>query len=58
MMGAMTVVLSMTTVNVAFPDIMGAFGIGRDKAQLLSSGVLGGNDGGNGFGRLVHLYLW
>ena len=40
MMGAMTVVLSMTTVNVAFPDIMGAFGIGRDKAQLLSSGYL------------------
>ena len=40
MVGAMTVVLSMTTVNVAFPDIMGAFGIGRDKAQLLSSGYL------------------
>jgi DHA2 family multidrug resistance protein len=38
MVGAMTVVLSMTTVNVAFPDIMGAFSIGRDKAQLLSSG--------------------
>jgi len=38
MIGAMTVVLSMTTVNVAFPDIMGAFGIGRDEAQLLSSG--------------------
>ncbi len=38
MMGAMTVVLSMTTVNVAFPDIMGAFSIGRDQAQLLSSG--------------------
>ncbi|MDP6389689.1 MAG: DHA2 family efflux MFS transporter permease subunit [Alphaproteobacteria bacterium] len=38
MVGAMTVVLSMTTVNVAFPDIMGAFGIGRDQAQLLSSG--------------------
>ena len=40
MVGAMTVVLSMTTVNVAFPDIMGAFGIGRDKAQLLSSGYM------------------
>ncbi len=38
MLGAMTVVLSMTTVNVAFPDIMGAFGIGREEAQLLSSG--------------------
>ncbi len=40
MVGAMTVVLSMTTVNVAFPDIMGAFSIGRDKAQLLASGYL------------------
>jgi EmrB/QacA subfamily drug resistance transporter len=38
MVGSMTVVLSMTTVNVAFPDIMGAFSIGREKAQLLSSG--------------------
>lgn len=38
MLGAMTVVLSMSTVNVAYPDIMGAFGIGRDRAQLLSSG--------------------
>ena len=38
MVGAMTVVLSMTTVNVAYPDIMGAFGISRDRAQLLSSG--------------------
>lgn len=36
--GSMTVVLSMTTVNVAFPDIMGAFSVGREKAQLLSSG--------------------
>ena len=38
MLGAMTMVLSQTTVNVAFPDIMGAFGIGRDEAQWLSSG--------------------
>jgi DHA2 family multidrug resistance protein len=38
MIGSMTVVLSMTTVNVAYPDIMGAFSIGREKAQLLSSG--------------------
>ncbi len=34
----MTVVLAQTTVNVAFPDIMGAFSIGRDQAQWLSSG--------------------
>lgn len=38
MLGAMTMVLSQTTVNVAFPDIMGAFGIGREEAQWLSSG--------------------
>ena len=38
MLGAMTMVLSQTTVNVAFPDIMGAFGIGRNEAQWLSSG--------------------
>ena len=40
MVGAMTVVLSMSSVNVAFPNIMGAFSIGRDKAQLLSSGYM------------------
>jgi len=38
MIGATTVVLAQTTVNVAFPDIMGAFSIGRDQAQWLSSG--------------------
>lgn len=34
----MTVALASQTVNVAFPDIMGAFGIGRDQAQLLATG--------------------
>ena len=34
----MTMTLGATTVNVAFPDIMGAFGIGRDQAQLISTG--------------------
>ena len=29
----MTVILASSTVNVAFPDIMGAFGIGRDQAN-------------------------
>jgi len=37
-MGAMTGGLASTTVNVAFPDLMGAFGLGRDQAQLLSTG--------------------
>lgn len=36
--GAMTGGLASTTVNVAFPDLMGAFGLGRDQAQLLSTG--------------------
>lgn len=36
--GAMTGGLASTTVNVAFPDLMGAFGMGRDQAQLLSTG--------------------
>ena len=39
--GGMTVILASSTVNVAFPDIMGAFGIGRDQAQLLSTGYFG-----------------
>lgn len=38
MLGGMTAILASSTVNVAFPDIMGAFGIGRDQAQLLTTG--------------------
>lgn len=33
-------VLSSTIVNVALPAMMGAFGMGQDKAQLLSAGFL------------------
>jgi len=40
-LGGMTVILASSTVNVAFPDIMGAFGIGRDQAQLMSTGYFG-----------------
>lgn len=40
MMATITVVLSSTIVNVALPDIMGAFGIGQDKAQWISTGFL------------------
>ena len=32
--------LTTTSVNVAIPDIMGAFGIGQDRAQWLSTGTL------------------
>jgi len=37
MVGVLSMVLAMTTVNVAVPDIMGAFGIGQDMAQWMSS---------------------
>lgn len=40
MLGTISSVLTTTIVNVAIPDIMGAFGIGQDKAQWLSTGAL------------------
>ncbi|MEJ7930498.1 DHA2 family efflux MFS transporter permease subunit [Ramlibacter sp. AN1015] len=40
MMGTIATILTSTIVNVALPDIMGAFGMGQDKAQLLSTGFL------------------
>src|SRR5215813_13321368 len=40
MVGVLGMVLSMTTVNVAVPDVMGAFGIGQDQAQWMSSAYM------------------
>jgi DHA2 family multidrug resistance protein len=40
MVGIVAMVLAMTTVNVAVPDVMGAFGIGQDIAQLMSSAYM------------------
>lgn len=40
MAGTISAVLTTTSVNVAIPDIMGAFGIGQDRAQWLSTGTL------------------
>ena len=40
MIGSLSAMLTTTTVNVAIPDIMGAFGIGQDRAQWLSTGAL------------------
>ena len=40
MMGTIATILTATIVNVALPDIMGAFGMGQDRAQLLSTGFL------------------
>jgi len=38
--GSISMVLSSTIVNVAFPDIMGAFGVGQDQAQWASTAFL------------------
>src|SRR5215475_5390988 len=40
MTGVVSMVLAMTTVNVAVPDVMGAFGIGQDQAQWMSSAYM------------------
>ena len=40
MLATFSTVLTATSVNVALPDIMGAFGMGLDKVQLLSTGFL------------------
>jgi EmrB/QacA subfamily drug resistance transporter len=40
MLGTVSATLTTTSVNVAIPDIMGAFGIGQDRAQWLSTGTL------------------
>ena len=40
MLGTISAMLTTTTVNVAIPDIMGAFGIGQERAQWLSTSAL------------------
>jgi DHA2 family multidrug resistance protein len=40
MMGTVSAMITTTIVNVALPDIMGAFGIGQDRVQWLSTGNL------------------
>ena len=37
MSAAFTMVLSGTIVNVAVPDVMGAYGVGQDQAQLMAT---------------------
>ena len=37
MIASFTMVISSTIVNVAVPDVMGAFGIGQDQAQLMAT---------------------
>jgi EmrB/QacA subfamily drug resistance transporter len=40
MIAAFTMVFTGTIVNVAVPDVMGAYGVGQDTAQLLSTGYV------------------
>lgn len=40
LLGLVATTLTTTIVNVAIPDIMGAFGIGQDRAQWLATGAL------------------
>lgn len=40
MLGSFSTVLTGTIINVAIPEVMGAFGIGQDQAQWLSTGFL------------------
>lgn len=40
MLGTVSAMLTTTSINVALPDIMGAFGIGQDRVQWLSTGAL------------------
>ena len=40
MTAAFTMVFNGTIVNVAVPDVMGAYGVGQDKAQLLSTAYI------------------
>ena len=42
LLGTISAIVTTTTVNVALPDIMGAFGIGQDRAQWISTGNLAG----------------
>lgn len=40
MLAMIAMIMSSTMVNVAIPDIMGAFGIGQDQAHWISTGFL------------------
>ena len=42
-LGTLTTALSTTIVNVAIPDIMGAFGVGQDMGQWMSTAFLAAN---------------
>ena len=43
MLGSIASLLTATIINVAIPEVMGAFGIGQDKAQWLATAFLASN---------------
>src|SRR6185503_10187576 len=53
LLGTISAVVTTTTVNVALPDIMGAFGIGQDRAQWIATGNLAGQT----IGQLLSAWL-
>lgn len=53
MLGTLSAMITTTIVNVALPDIMGAFGVGQDRAQWLSTGALAAQT----IGMLVNAWL-
>ena len=46
LLGTVSAMMTTTTVNVALADIMGAFGIGQDRVQWISTGNLAGQTTG------------
>jgi EmrB/QacA subfamily drug resistance transporter len=53
LLGTVSAVVTTTTVNVALADIMGAFGIGQDRAQWITTGNLAGTT----IGQLLSAWL-
>ena len=43
MLGSFATLLTATIINVAIPDVMGAFGMNQDQAQWLATGFLASN---------------
>ena len=53
LLGTISAIVTSTTVNVALPNIMGAFGIGQDRGQWIVTGNLAGQT----IGQLLSAWL-
>src|SRR5690606_14837861 len=53
LLGTVSAMMTTTTVNVALADIMGAFGIGQDRVQWITTGNLTGQT----IGQLLSAWL-